>query len=668
MALYRTPRLAKVVVGLLLGGVFACSSNATDGKQASGDAGSEGVATVDGGGGDAGKDGGCCSEVEGGPKSVPDASDGAASSAPCSAIVDFVVTSTSPTSIALSWTGALGVTVQVGRKSYCAAEAYVTLATLPAGSTSYTDTSVQTDWAYWYEIVASDGSAVNASAVLATQASSVGVASCSAGVAAQPSGVSTSTCSATGDSGAPPADDGGAPPLVDSAAPTAPAFYVATDGDDSNLGTSVNQAFATLAKAQQAMQASSSIKTTYLRAGTYQPAVTGGNCVWGNSAGSSIGLGAADDGETWSYYPPDGYGTAILDGQSTVGESGGGGGNGTGCAFGASGATNVTIVGLQFERYLFGAVWGYQTSNFTFADNVVHDTTACSFASAAVILTASPGSVIRNNYLYNLAYIGLAIDDTSSAGDSMSNTTVANNVIINGCTWPVVSNGGNDQNGGDCAGIYIWSKVPSVSTNIQVTNNYVEDLSVSSGGKGDWGSGNCIGIYMDDGADDVTVSGNVVTGIKSSCFLIHGGHDNIIEANLCDLSASGPQEIVFYQNDGFGPMTGNVFQDNVVVAGSTSSGAGFLGSNSPPNPLTIKNNAYFNYVGSSVNSNGPGNAGNDSNPTYENPNVSCWAAGLASGSPVFGAPVNFPGIKGGFGPPGFALPQTGTPPSWPHGC
>jgi hypothetical protein len=30
--------------------------------------------------------------------------------------------------------------------------------------------------------------------------------------------------------------------------------------------------------------------------------------------------------------------------------------------------------------------------------------------------------------------------------------------------------------------------------------------------------------------------------------------------------------------------------------------------------------------------------------------------------------VSFPGIAGGFGPPGFTMPQTGTAPSWPHGC
>jgi hypothetical protein len=115
-------------------------------------------------------------------------------------------------------------------------------------------------------------------------------------------------------------------------------------------------------------------------------------------------------------------------------------------------------------------------------------------------------------------------------------------------------------------------------------------------------------------------------------------------------------------------MTGNAFEDNVVVAGSSGPGAGFVGVSSPPNPMTIKNNAYFNYVGTTTASAGTGGAGSDSNPTYVNPGVSCWAPTLAAGSPVTNAPVSFPGIAGGWGPPGFVLPQTGTAPSWPHGC
>jgi hypothetical protein len=201
-----------------------------------------------------------------------------------------------------------------------------------------------------------------------------------------------------------------------------------------------------------------------------------------------------------------------------------------------------------------------------------------------------------------------------------------------------------------------------------ITNNYVRDVNKASNGMGDFGACCGIGIYLDDGVDGVTETGNVVTGVTTACFLIHGGDDNVIHDNLCDIGTSGTEPIVTYQDDALTEMLGNVFESNIVVAASSGAGDGFSGVESPPNPMTIKDNAYFNYVGSTIDYTSAGGAGSDSDPTYANPDISCWAPTIAHGSPVFGSPVEFPGIKGGWGPPGFVIPKTGTPPSWPHGC
>jgi hypothetical protein len=445
-----------------------------------------------------------------------------------------------------------------------------------------------------------------------------------------------------------------------------PAFYVATNGDDQTNPGTLAYPFATLARAQAAMQASGTVKTTYVRAGVYTPVVSGGSCDWGSPAGSSIGLTSADDGETWSYYPPDGYGSAIIDGQSTVGTSGPDGGNGTGCAFGDDHATDVSVIGLQFQSYRFSAFWGWGATNLTFEDNEVHDTTAAAFAVGAVLLVSSPNATVSHNYLHDLAYMGVVVSDDSPDGGEETGTTVDGNVILNSCTWPAAP-GGNDQNGGDCGAIYLWSSVNSVSTSVDVTNNYVRDVNVSSDGGGDFGDCCAMGIYLDHGTNNVTISGNVITGTLSSCFMLQGGTSNVIEGNLCDVGASG-QEILDFQNDDLTQMTGNRFENNVVVVGRDGGAQGFLGASSPPTPITIQDNAYFNYAGATVDSNGTGNAGSDAAPTYENPGVSCWSPTVAPASPVFNAPVSFPGLPGTWGPPGLVMPQTGTPPSWPHGC
>jgi hypothetical protein len=447
-----------------------------------------------------------------------------------------------------------------------------------------------------------------------------------------------------------------------------PAFYVATNGLDTNAGT-LEQPFATLAKAQSAMRASSTIKTTYIRAGTYSPPSVAGNCVWGNAAGSSISLTSSDSGETWSYYPPDGFGSAILDGQSTLGTSGPTGGNGTGCGFGAVEATDVTIVGLQFENYRYAAFWGYEASNLTFTDNTIHDVTGACWGTGAIFLANSSGAEITNNYMHDIAYPGTAVEDNAQDGGGTSNITIANNIILNSCTWPADRDGGgNDQNGGDCGAIYFAGR-NTPSSNRLVLNNYIRDVNASSGGAGDFGHCCAFGIYLDDGSNDVTSRGNVVSGTTSGCFYINGGEDMSLEGNLCDLGDVGTQTIVLYGNHNT-PMINNVFSNNIVVSGAGGAGNGYWSQNSPPTPLSISDNLYFNYVGTSINTTvtGKNPGAGDTNPTYANPEISCWAADIASASPAFNAPVNFVPLHGGWGPPGFLDPMSGTPPSWPHAC
>ena len=447
----------------------------------------------------------------------------------------------------------------------------------------------------------------------------------------------------------------------------APGLYVATNGDDKNPGT-LSHPFATLGKAQQAMRASSSVKTTYIRAGTYKPEPVTASCLNGKGSGASVELTRADKGETWSLYPPDGYNSAILDGQSTVGNSGGTGGNGTGCGFSGNTLSNITIVGLQFENYLYSAFWVDNGSNLAFTSNVVHNLTAAAWDTGAVAMACAPGTLVKYNYMYNLAYTGMVLLAGSPCPGGISNDVVSGNIIENSCTWPAVPGFGNDQNGGDCGVIYFHDKLRS-STNVKVVNNYIRDVNISSNGAGD--SGNCcaIGVYLDDGTGNVTVSGNIIAGIMSSCFEMSDPENNVITGNICDLAADpGSRSIVIYTwgQRAFNTMTGNVFANNIVISASTGSGAGFAGSAQTADPMKISDNTYYNYVGSSIKTTGTVAVGSDTHPVYENPQLSGWTYQIATGSPVFNSPVKFPEIAGDWGPPGFVVPRHGTPPSSPH--
>jgi parallel beta-helix repeat protein len=434
---------------------------------------------------------------------------------------------------------------------------------------------------------------------------------------------------------------------------TVVAFYVSPSGNDSDPGT-LAKPFLTLEKAQSAMQASASIKTTYLRAGTYELSASSGtsNCDWGMGS-TAINLGSTDSGETWSYYPPDGFASAVIDGGSTSGTTG------VACAFAANNASNLTFIGLEFQHFQYSAIWANSSPSLVASDNTIHDLTVGIFNIGGVALHASSGATVKNNYIHDVAYMGVG-----AWGGGMSNTTISGNFILNSCT-AAAKPGGDDQDGGDCGGIYTWDETHA-STNIVVANNYVRDVNVSSDGQGDYDGCCATGIYVDDGMSNVTVSGNVVTGIKSQCFVIHGGNNNTFTDNLCDMDDSKYQKIMTYQWDSLMlPMTGNSIENNIIVSSSSGAGAGYT-DNGTPTPPTIKNNAYFNYVGSTIDSSG--SSGSDAKPTYENPGISCWDPSISSTSPVYGSPVSFKKLVGGWGPPGFVLPQTGTPPSWPHGC
>ena len=127
-------------------------------------------------------------------------------------------------------------------------------------------------------------------------------------------------------------------------------------------------------------------------------------------------------------------------------------------------------------------------------------------------------------------------------------------------------------------------------------------------------------------------------------------------------------DILLYQNSSTAGNngSGNSVSNNIVISGHSGAGNGYQGDASPGTPPTIANNAYHNYVGASVSSSG---VFSDSNAVSEDPQLTCWAYTIATGSPVLSSPVSFGGLPASWGPPGFVIPKIGTPPSNPHsGC
>jgi hypothetical protein len=423
---------------------------------------------------------------------------------------------------------------------------------------------------------------------------------------------------------------------------TTAAYYVATTGNDGNAGT-LTAPFLTLGKCQSAMQGGST-KTCYIRGGSYTPTASGTDC---QGYSTVLELTSSDNNEVWSYYPPDGYGSAAISGNGTAG-----------CGFYGNGATGVTINGLTLTAFTDIAIYMHNgSSHWIVENNTLHDMTA-------LPVTWDDGgasveySLVTQNYIYNITgWPGIAFYGVN--GNDVNNSTITANLIINVCIGRP-----------DCGSVYFFDTNATASTGCVIGNNY---LSLSDG----------VSVYLDDGASNCAVSGTMMLPGAASgfpaCVIIHGGINDVFTGNICDESTGLADGFVWYQTSTARDrgMTGNVWQNNILVGAIASGGGnGYTGSLSPANPMTIADNAYWNYgAGGNLTHTGTGGAGSDSAATNENPSFTCgWPYTLPSSSAVYASPVSFPaqpgawGTAGFWGPPGLSLPHTGTTPSPPHTC
>ena len=400
----------------------------------------------------------------------------------------------------------------------------------------------------------------------------------------------------------------------------------------------------------------SSTKITYVRGGTYH-------------LSSSLSLSSADNGESWLYYPPDGVDSAVLDVGNTL----------SGGVIVLQGASNITIDGLKVQNFVDYGILGNPgpVGNLGSSDSIldcdVGFNTASSWSTGGITISI-PHSTIANNYVHDLGSQGIATY-AYYAGQSIDGITIKNNVILRAVQR--VSDGG---------AIYTNMHSGNQSDYVTVSNNYVAD----QGSPNTWG---VHGIYLDDLSSNVSVTGNVVaapsagTGTGSgsqygtnalSAFFDTGGNHNLISGNIVDLGSSASVSVVIFAYPAEAidvGMQGDTFTGNIVISNFTgalqthvSANYGYAYSEDTNDPrgysYTIKNNIYWNYAsGGQVFYNG--NALNDSAPIQADPQVSGWDYTIQGSSPAYTSSAAFQPILGGWGPPGFVIPQTGVAPSSP---
>jgi hypothetical protein len=335
------------------------------------------------------------------------------------------------------------------------------------------------------------------------------------------------------------------------------AYYVSTTGSDSNAGT-LGAPFATLAKARTAMEGSSTNKWTYVRAGSYSPSsdssAPGGDCT-GNIGNVAFSLGPNDAGETVSFYPADGPGTAIIDGGSTAQGNGLGG---FACLYGPT--SNIRIVGLQLQHFgwiafdIYGTSAANAITGTIIEENTIHDTYfhtgGCNTFGAVHNWYFAESTLVKNNYFYNIPHKSVSAFGCSS-GMNYTGFTVANNVTIDGCSYYSIG-----PSYPDCGAYYVADNANASntglpkSTGIIFFNNLCRDMAIGSTPPP---GGHSMCVYIDDDASNTVEEFNLQYGyMAEECYFIHGGDNDLIEWNICDWGTLTSRYTLGYQPNASG--------------------------------------------------------------------------------------------------------------------
>lgn len=410
-------------------------------------------------------------------------------------------------------------------------------------------------------------------------------------------------------------------------------YYVSTSGNDSWSGLlafhnagNTDGPFLTLGKAQTTMRGGS-LKTTYIHGGTYTFAA---NLVFSSS----------DNGETWHNYPSE---IPVMDGSSNT------------YRILLGGVSNLTLWGITFQNMLgtctaacgdVGAITG-SSSNLKFQYNTF---TNCS--NGCLMGSSVNNAIIQNNWFNNLTPgIRAGADNFAirfyfgSSGNNISHNSFLNLQgggidIETGPSDPAISNNIMDRNymnhintsldmTGDIGALYIDDN-EHTGTGNTMTNNVIYDNCSTN-----YAALNCKAIYLDDNTSNMTVTGNICQHCGTWAFQIHGGNNNVFQNNIFDISTASTQMALYQQTGTMLPMTGNVFQNNLVYTSGSASGITLWNNQkgTGANP-TVSTNLYFAVGGGSwVNTNPVDGNRILADPLFVNPSIQNFT--MPDNSPAF---------------------------------
>jgi parallel beta-helix repeat protein len=426
------------------------------------------------------------------------------------------------------------------------------------------------------------------------------------------------------------------PPPTPAPPPSGAAFYVSVTGNDGGDG-SINHPFATLARAQSAMEGSS-VRTSYVEGGTFH-------------ISSPMLLNGADSGMSFIAYPGQ---APILDGGSAlsnlmtlngatgvtlsgltfantisggpailVANSGGESiiGNhflNNGSAIGLSNSSNNFISGNEIDNVAQTGIEVYDNSNYNMIDsNVINGVAAAFTSGGGIYMHGANNNTISHNLVENAAGVGIGILNWDNVTINLNNVVSDNRIMNTGSNTPY-----------DTGAIYILGR-SHMDTGTTVSNNYIYKAGAP-------GAAHSVAIYLDDLTSGVDVTNNIIVDPGSYALQIHGGTNINVHNNIFDLGSNtqaiGLVQGYFGSNDFH---TDSIRQNIVYSSATTQTLWDWLNLTVSPNN---SNSLYWDITGGAFRDTSPfpDNSAKFGDPRFANPGAGDYTLGSGSSAGAIG--------------------------------
>jgi hypothetical protein len=178
--------------------------------------------------------------------------------------------------------------------------------------------------------------------------------------------------------------------------------------------------------------------------------------------------------------------------------------------------------------------------------------------NGSAVRAEGTAAIVEYNSIINTGFNAISFDGNS--------TIIRNNFINTFCL--ILDDGG---------GIYTWngSSTPHVYTGRKIQNNIVINGVGATAGTSTPVKVYVDGIYMDNGAQQVEISGNSVANIMRYAIFLHNAH----EMNIHNNTAYNANHVLnFQQDDDKSRVQNNTIKNNIFVAKATSQLTNYYGN------------------------------------------------------------------------------------------